>query len=97
MSIPFRCKFLLISLFISALSLGQNIENQSAIKKDSTSSKTYYSYGFEYIMAQTTGNNALSNGAQGISGYSAKLQLGIYKGFFIGGALGASYLEVTNP
>lgn len=96
MSIQFRCKLLLILLFFSALSIGQNTENKSDIKKDSTSPKTYYSYGFEYFLTQTTGNNALSNGAQGIGGFNMKIQLGLYKGIFIGGSVGSSYLEVTN-
>lgn len=90
-------KTLIVFLLASACCLGQNDVEVLETEDKPTISKTYYSYNFQYFIPQVFGDNALAKGTKGIGGINLKLQLGIYKGFFVGGNLGAAYLEVTNP
>lgn len=97
MSLPLIIKILIFCLLVSASCFGQNDVEIVETKNQPSLNKTYYSYNFEYFIPQTFGNNAVANGTTGVGGFNAKLQLGIYKGVFVGGNVGAAYLEVTNP
>lgn len=97
MLLPSPIKILSVFLCASTICFGQNDVEVLETEEKPKILKTYYSYNFQYFMPQAFGDNALANGTTGVGGLNFKLQLGIYKGFFVGGNLGAAYLEVTNP
>jgi len=90
-------KTLIVCLFAFAICFGQNDVEVAESEDNPKTYKTYYSYNLEYFIPKVFGDNALAKGTTGVGGFNFKLQLGLYKGFFVGGNLGAAYLEVTNP
>ena len=97
MLLPLPIKAIIVCFFTCPFCIGQNDVKTAQTEEKPNISKTYYSYNLQYFMPKAFGNNALAKGTKGVGGFNFKLQLGIYKGFFIGANLGAAYLEVTNP
>ena len=96
MLLPLPIKALIIYLFTISYCIGQNHVETVETEDKPAISKTYYSYNLQYFMPKAFGDNALAKGTKGVGGFNFKLQLGVYKGFFVGANVGAAYLEVTN-
>lgn len=90
-------KTLIVCLFAFTICFGQNDAEVTEAENKPKMSKTYYSYNLQYFIPKAFGDNALAKGTKGVGGFNFKLQMGIYKGFFVGANIGDAYLEVTNP
>ena len=60
------------------------------------SKQRYIAYSIGYHNPIPSGNNFIGKGLDGAGGFDFKIQLYIYKQFFIGGALGSSYFNVKD-
>lgn len=89
---------MLLNLSLSVNAQEHNIETQKTEIKDSLedSKQRYISYSIGYHNPIATGDNFIGNGLEGNGGMNFKLQIYIYKQFFIGGFLGASYFKVKD-
>lgn len=97
MLLPLPIKALIVCFFTFTCCIGQHDIENLETEEEPKISKTYYSYNLQYFVPKAFGDNALAESTRGTGGFNFKLQLGVYKGFFVGANVGAAYLEVTNP
>jgi hypothetical protein len=103
MSLHLIIKKAVLCLFI-AFAVGLNAQNNEGLKEaiesdvsipDSKQRNVAYSIGYHNPIP--TGDNFIGNGLEGNGGLNFKVQIYVYKQFFVGGSLGASYFDVKDP
>nr|WP_321221497.1 hypothetical protein [uncultured Psychroserpens sp.] len=89
-------------LVFSAFNL--NAQNEAISEETSKSEDTItnskqrnVAYSIGYHKPMSSGDNFIGKGLEGKGGFDFKIQVYVYKQFFIGGALGASYFRVKDP
>ncbi|MCA0131118.1 hypothetical protein [Winogradskyella alexanderae] len=72
-------------------------ENFGALKDSVLNTKQrYIAYSLGNHNPIETGDNFIGKGLRGKGGFSFKIQIYVYKQFFVGGSLGASYFDVKD-
>lgn len=91
--------FIVWSINLTAQIEGNSTQQSSEEKfKETIDAKqrnVAYSLGYHEPIA--SGDNFIGQGLEGNGGFDFKVQIFVYKQFFVGGSLGASYFDVKDP
>jgi hypothetical protein len=93
------CGFCILSFSVLAQNTEENTESKNNTTQENSTANSRQRFGafsIGFHKPIPTGNNFVGKGMRGKSGFDFKLQLYVYKQFFIGGSAGASYLEVKD-
>ncbi|MGV6831915.1 MAG: hypothetical protein ACWA5P_10220 [bacterium] len=84
--------------FILSILGSFSFAQENNVDSDSLSTKKsrYISYALGYNNPIPTGDNFIGQGLQGNGGFNFKVQIFVYKEFFVGASLGASYFNVSD-
>ncbi len=89
-----RKSFFFLFLVTSSLSFAQ--ENEADSDSTAVKKSRYISYALGYNNLIPTGDNFIGKGLEGNGGFNFKVQIYVYKDFFVGASFGASYFNVSD-